>query len=97
MFEIFRKEVMWGGRRLILETGKIARQGRWRRHGDVWRDDGAGAPAVAKPVGEAGAGFLPADRQLPGKDLRRRQDSRAASSSARGRAVGKKETAGLAP
>jgi polyribonucleotide nucleotidyltransferase len=26
MFEIFRKEVMWGGRRLILETGKIARQ-----------------------------------------------------------------------
>ena len=26
MFEIFRKEVMWGGRRLILETGKMARQ-----------------------------------------------------------------------
>jgi polyribonucleotide nucleotidyltransferase len=26
MFEIFRKEVMWGGRRLILETGKVARQ-----------------------------------------------------------------------
>src|SRR5258708_9177572 len=26
MFEIFRKEVMGGGRRLILETGKIARQ-----------------------------------------------------------------------
>ena len=26
MFEIFRKEVMWGGRRLVLETGKIARQ-----------------------------------------------------------------------
>src|ERR1700736_96854 len=26
MFEIFRKEVMWGGRRFILETGKIARQ-----------------------------------------------------------------------
>ncbi|MBV8653353.1 MAG: polyribonucleotide nucleotidyltransferase [Alphaproteobacteria bacterium] len=26
MFEIFRKELMWGGRRLILETGKIARQ-----------------------------------------------------------------------
>src|SRR3984893_2014610 len=26
MFEIFRKEGMWGGRRLILETGKIARQ-----------------------------------------------------------------------
>src|SRR6267154_3092621 len=26
MFEIFRKELMWGGRRLVLETGKIARQ-----------------------------------------------------------------------
>src|SRR5712672_3339177 len=26
MFEIFCKEVMWGGRRLILETGKVARQ-----------------------------------------------------------------------
>jgi len=26
MFEIFRKEIMWGGRRLTLETGKVARQ-----------------------------------------------------------------------
>src|SRR5215471_16065364 len=26
MFEIFRKELMWGGRRLVLETGKLARQ-----------------------------------------------------------------------
>jgi polyribonucleotide nucleotidyltransferase len=26
MFEVFRKEVMWGGRRLTLETGKVARQ-----------------------------------------------------------------------
>src|SRR6266851_9983363 len=26
MFDVFRKEVMWGGRRLILESGKIARQ-----------------------------------------------------------------------
>jgi polyribonucleotide nucleotidyltransferase len=26
MFEIFRKELMWGGRRLVLETGKVARQ-----------------------------------------------------------------------
>ncbi len=26
MFKIFRKELMWGGRRLVLETGKIARQ-----------------------------------------------------------------------
>ncbi|HWI27003.1 MAG TPA: polyribonucleotide nucleotidyltransferase [Stellaceae bacterium] len=26
MFEIFRKELNWGGRRLVLETGKVARQ-----------------------------------------------------------------------
>jgi polyribonucleotide nucleotidyltransferase len=26
MFEVFRKEVMWAGRKLVLETGKIARQ-----------------------------------------------------------------------
>jgi polyribonucleotide nucleotidyltransferase len=26
MFDVFRKELMWGGRRLVLETGKVARQ-----------------------------------------------------------------------
>jgi len=26
MFEVFKKELMWGGRRLVLETGKVARQ-----------------------------------------------------------------------
>src|SRR5437764_8132820 len=26
MFQVFRKELNWGGRRLVLETGKIARQ-----------------------------------------------------------------------
>ena len=26
MFQIFRKEINWGGRKLVLETGKIARQ-----------------------------------------------------------------------
>ncbi|WP_114392166.1 polyribonucleotide nucleotidyltransferase [Oleisolibacter albus] len=26
MFKVFRKEMMWGGRKLILETGKVARQ-----------------------------------------------------------------------
>src|SRR6516225_478369 len=26
MFDVFRKELIWGGRRLMLETGKIARQ-----------------------------------------------------------------------
>ncbi|HYM03256.1 MAG TPA: polyribonucleotide nucleotidyltransferase [Stellaceae bacterium] len=26
MFNVFRKELMWGGRRLVLETGRVARQ-----------------------------------------------------------------------
>ncbi|MSP48386.1 MAG: polyribonucleotide nucleotidyltransferase [Alphaproteobacteria bacterium] len=26
MFKLFRKELMWGGRKLVLETGKVARQ-----------------------------------------------------------------------
>ena len=26
MFEVYRKEINWGGRQLVLETGKIARQ-----------------------------------------------------------------------
>ena len=26
MFNIFRKEIIWGGRKLVLETGKVARQ-----------------------------------------------------------------------
>ena len=26
MFKVFRKEIDWGGRKLVLETGKIARQ-----------------------------------------------------------------------
>src|SRR5690242_14039400 len=26
MFQVFRKELNWGGRRLVLETGKVARQ-----------------------------------------------------------------------
>src|SRR5947209_20371164 len=26
MFHVYRKELMWGGRRVVLETGKLARQ-----------------------------------------------------------------------
>src|SRR6204780_1527392 len=26
MFDVYRKELMWGGRRLVLETGRLARQ-----------------------------------------------------------------------
>ena len=26
MFEVYRKEIIWGGRTLTFETGKVARQ-----------------------------------------------------------------------
>src|SRR6202142_1516746 len=58
MFEIYRKEVDWGGRRLVLETGRMARQA-----------DGAGlatygdttvlCPAVAAKTGRPGQDFFP--------------------------------------
>ena len=38
MFNYFRKELDWGGRKLVLETGKIARQA-----------DGAVLAATATP------------------------------------------------
>ncbi len=38
MFNYFRKELDWGGRKLVLETGKIARQA-----------DGAVLVAMATP------------------------------------------------
>ena len=94
MFQVYRKELMWGGRRLVLETGKIARQA----DGAVLATYGETTvlcTAVAAKSAEAGPGFLPADRQLPGKDLRRRQDPRRLLQ-ARGPAVGKGD-ADLAP
>ena len=75
MFNYFRKEIDWGGRKLVLETGKIARQADGAvmvRYGDTI----VLCTAVGAQDRQAGAGFLPADRQLPGKELRRRQDPR---------------------
>ena len=75
MFKIYRKEMMWGGRKLVLETGHIARQA----DGAVlatYGDTMVLCTAVGAEIAEAGHRFLPADRQLPGKDLRRRQDPR---------------------
>src|ERR1051325_9237550 len=58
MFQVFRKELMWGGRRLVLETGKIGRQA-----------DGAGlatygdttvlCTAVGAKTAKAGQDFFP--------------------------------------
>ena len=70
MFKITRKETTWGGRKLILESGRIARQA----DGAVLATMGE-TVVLARPSpqdGQAGAGLLPAHRQLPGKGVRRR-------------------------
>ena len=74
MFQVYRKELMWGGRRLTLETGKFARQA----DGAVVATYGETTvlcTAVGDEDRQTRPGFLSADRQLPGKNLRRRQDS----------------------
>ena len=73
MFDFYRKEIEWGGRTLVLETGKIARQA----DGAVmvsYGDTIVLCTAVGAKSVKPGQGFLPADRQLSGKGVRRRQD-----------------------
>ncbi len=58
MFQVFRKELMWGGRRLVLETGKIARQA----DGAVLATYGETTvlcTAVAAKTAKAGQDFFP--------------------------------------
>src|ERR1700730_14084304 len=58
MFETFRKELMWGGRRLVLETGRIARQA----DGAVMATYGETTvlcTAVAKKQAKPGQDFFP--------------------------------------
>ena len=58
MFEVFRKELMWGGRRLVLETGKVARQA----DGAVLATYGETTvlcTAVASKTARAGQDFFP--------------------------------------
>src|SRR5512146_2009285 len=58
MFEVFRKELNWGGRRLVLETGKIARQA----DGAVLATYGETTvlcTAVAAKTARAGQDFFP--------------------------------------
>ena len=68
MFNIDVEEIEWGGKRLRLETGRMARQA----DGAVLATYGETtvlATAVADAYGQARDRFLPADRQLSGKDL----------------------------
>src|SRR5579859_2309584 len=58
MFEVYRKELDWGGRRLVLETGKIARQA----DGAVLATYGETTvlcTAVASKTAKAGQDFFP--------------------------------------
>src|SRR6266550_3580185 len=58
MFQVFRKELNWGGRRLVLETGKIARQA----DGAVLATYGETTvlcTAVASKTAKAGQDFFP--------------------------------------
>ncbi len=58
MFKIFRKELMWGGRKLILETGRIARQA----DGAVlatYGDTVVLCTAVGNPEPKPGVDFFP--------------------------------------
>src|SRR5205807_1600708 len=58
MFQVFRKELNWGGRRLVLETGKIARQA----DGAVLATYGETTvlcTAVAAKSAKAGVDFFP--------------------------------------
>ena len=73
MFQVFRKEVEWAGRKLVLETGKIARQA----DGAVLATYG-GTTVLAAVVFEKkpkpGLDFFPLTVELPGEGVRRRQD-----------------------
>src|SRR5438067_2524356 len=58
MFQVYRKELMWGGRRLVLETGKMARQA----DGAVLATYGETTvlcTAVANKSAKAGQDFFP--------------------------------------
>src|SRR6516164_9100120 len=74
MFDIKRKTIEWGGRRLTLETGRMARQADGAVLATYGETMVLATAVYAKRQG--GAGLLPAYCQLPGEVLRRRQDSR---------------------
>jgi polyribonucleotide nucleotidyltransferase len=64
MFTIYRKELEWAGRRLTIESGKIARQADGSvtvRYGDTV----VLATAVAQKTPRAGVDFLPLSVGFP--------------------------------
>ena len=86
MFDIKRKTIEWGGRKLTLETGRMARQA----DGAVLATYGETmvlATAVFAKSAKAGSGLLPPDRELPGEVLRRGQDPRRLLHAAKARPI----------
>ena len=74
MFTINSKEMEWGGRPLVLETGKIARQA----DGAVMVTYGETkvlCTAVAQKSPKPGIDFFPLTINYQEKDVRRRQDT----------------------
>ena len=75
MFEVYRKEITWGGRLLTLETGKIARQA----DGAVMVTYG-GTTVLVTAVGSAfakpGIDFFPLNSKLSRKNVCSRKNSR---------------------
>ena len=70
MFKIFRKELDWGDTRLVLETGKVARQA----DGAVMVSLGETTvlcTAVAAQTAKPGQDFFPINSELSGKSIRR--------------------------
>jgi len=75
MFHVYRKEIDWGGKTLVLETGKIARQA----DGAVLATMGETSvlcTAVAAKSAKPGQDFFPAYGELSGKNIRCRKNSR---------------------
>ena len=70
-----KKSIPYGRHTLTLETGEIARQAGGAVLASL-DDTVVLVTAVAAQGREARPGLLPADRRLPGEDLRRRQDPR---------------------
>ena len=75
MFEIHREQLDWAGRKLVLETGRIARQADGAVLAVLGRDHRARHRRFRQGA-EGRRRLLPADRQLPGKGLRRRPHPR---------------------
>ena len=76
MFKYHRKEIEWGGRKLVLETGSIARQADGAVLATYGETVGARAPPSATRTPKPGIDFFPLTVNYQEKTYRRRQDSR---------------------